>query len=127
MRAYERVIEDGGVVILAEPGAAHEHAPVAIDAMEKYGILEKGMELADVRTYCDGTTLRPEQLFMLRLAQDEIGAPVNPEFVTRHSVVEGNLFRLTKGGRTTTGSAPPPVRPGFLARIQHRLRAARHP
>ena len=127
VRAYERVIEDGGVVILAEPGAAHEHAPVAIDAMEKYGILEKGMELADVRTYCDGTTLRPEQLFMLRLAQDEIGAPVNPEFVAKHSVVEGNLFRLTKGGRTAIGSAPPPVRPGFLARIQHRLRAARHP
>ncbi len=126
VRAYERILEDGGVVILAEPGAAHEHAPVAIDAMERYGILEKGMELADVRAYCDGTSMRPEQIFMLRLAHDEIGAPVNPEFVARHSVVEGNLFRLTKGGRPPAGvGTPPPVRPGLLTRIQRRLRAAR--
>ena len=126
VRAYERILEDGGVVVLAEPGAAHEHAPVAIDAMEKYGILEKGMELADVRVYCDGTTLRPEQIFMLRLAQDEIGAPANPEFVANHSVVEGNIFRLTKDGRPPVASTPPPARRGFLSRVQHRLQAARH-
>ena len=48
LRAYERVLQDGGVAILAEPGAAHEQAQVAIDAMQKYGILEKGMELVDV-------------------------------------------------------------------------------
>jgi SAM-dependent methyltransferase len=125
VRAYERVIEDHGVVILAEPGAAHEHAPVAIDAM-RYGILEKGMELADVQAYCDGTTLRPEQLFMLRLAQDEIGAPVNrsswPVTPSSKAISSGSQ----KGGRPRAASPPPPARPGFLSRVQHRLRAAPH-
>ena len=38
--------ERAGALILAEPGGAHEHAEVSVDAMEKYGILERGMELA---------------------------------------------------------------------------------
>ena len=55
MASYDRVLEDGGTVVLAEPGGAHEGAKVSVDAMEKYGILERGMELADVGGYADGT------------------------------------------------------------------------
>ena len=42
MGSYDRVLRDGGTVILAEPGGAHEGAKVSVDAMAKYGILEKG-------------------------------------------------------------------------------------
>jgi uncharacterized protein YbaR (Trm112 family)/SAM-dependent methyltransferase len=121
MRAYERVLEDRGVVILAEPGAAHEHAPVAIDAMQKYGILEKGMELADVRGYVDGTTLNAEQVFLLRMAHGEVGALVDTGFVTNHSVVEGNLFRLVKGGAPTAAASPPELRQHLVNRVRARI------
>ena len=56
--SYDRVLKDGGTVILAEPGAAHEDAKVSVDAMEKYGILERGMELDDVRGYAAGHGVR---------------------------------------------------------------------
>ena len=127
MRAYERVLLDGGVVILAEPGAAHEQAQVAIDAMQKYGILEKGMELSDVLAYAHGTTLAVEQLYLMRMAHGEVGANANAAFLKTHSVLEGNLFRLTKGVKPQapvdrSGPAPRPPKASVLRRLWHRLR-----
>jgi SAM-dependent methyltransferase len=127
MRAYERVLQDGGVVILAEPGAAHEQAQVAIDAMQKYGILEKGMELDDVLAYARGTALGVEQLYLMRMAHGEIGANANAAFLKTHSVLEGNLFRLTKGAspRAPVEHAGPGSQladASFLHRVWHRLR-----
>ncbi len=118
MRAYERVLEDGGVVILAEPGAAHEHAPVAIDAMQKYGILEKGMELADVRAYVRRHDARGRAaLPAADWRRTRSARTRTPGSSTKHSVVEGNLFRLTKGGRRPS-AAPAARSPGLsLARI----------
>jgi SAM-dependent methyltransferase len=107
MRGYERVLKEKGTAILAEPGAAHEHSAVAIDAMTKYGILEKGMELDDVRRYCEGTSLHPEQIFLVRLGGDELGTVADRGFVNQHSVVEGNLFRLMKDANPIP-SAPLP-------------------
>jgi uncharacterized protein YbaR (Trm112 family)/SAM-dependent methyltransferase len=124
MQAYERILADQGIVILAEPGAAHEHAPVAIDAMEKYGILEKGMELADVRGYCEGTSLHAEQVFVVRLADAEIGAAFDQGFVGSHSTVEGNLFRIVKGGRPAPAAERQEPQRGLLARVKRRVRAA---
>ena len=81
MASYDRVMRDGGTVILAEPGGAHEDAKVSVDAMEKYGILEKGMELDDVAGYAEGTTFgAPEQIFLLRVAQAELGATLDDAF-----------------------------------------------
>lgn len=105
MRGYERVLEDGGVAVLAEPNGAHERAQVAVDVMQKYGILEKGMELADVLEYARGTTLAVEQLYLARLPHVELGAQADAAFVQAHSVLENNLFRLTKGAAPS-----PPVR-----------------
>jgi SAM-dependent methyltransferase/uncharacterized protein YbaR (Trm112 family) len=127
MRAYERVLRDGGVAILAEPGAAHEQAQVAIDAMQKYGILEKGMELGDVLAYAHGTTLAVEQLYLMRMAHGEVGANANEAFVKTHSVLEGNLFRLTKGTKPVPPVEPavPGLRPpgaSILRRVWQRLR-----
>jgi uncharacterized protein YbaR (Trm112 family)/SAM-dependent methyltransferase len=99
MTQYERVLRDGGVVVLAEPGEAHETAPVAAAAMEKYGILEKGMELADLIAYTEGTSFVVEQLFLTWLSTGDLEARAMPPYSPAHSVIEGNLFRAVKGGR----------------------------
>jgi SAM-dependent methyltransferase/uncharacterized protein YbaR (Trm112 family) len=97
MAGYARVLRHGGRVVLAEPGAAHEHAKVAVDVMNKYGILEKGMELADVERYVEGTAMsRPEQIFVVRTSESELGAKLDSVFVRTHSAVEGNIFRMRK-------------------------------
>jgi uncharacterized protein YbaR (Trm112 family)/SAM-dependent methyltransferase len=112
MASYDRVLRDGGTVILAEPGGDHEGAKVSVDAMEKYGILERGMELADVAGYAEGTAFgAPEQMFVLRVAQDELGAGLDDAFLKQHSALEGNLFKLVKG-------APPrPPASGSVSRL----------
>jgi len=120
VRSYERILQDGGLAILAEPGAAHEHAAIAIDVMEKYGILERGMELADVRSYCQGTSLYAEQIFCLKLAEGELGAAADRTFVGSHSVVEGNIFRLVKGGGPAVSDVQPEKR-SLLSRIRRRV------
>jgi uncharacterized protein YbaR (Trm112 family)/SAM-dependent methyltransferase len=118
MASYDRVLKHGGVVILAEPGGEHEGAAVSVDAMEKYGILERGMELSDVAGYAAGTALAdPEELFVLRVARDEVGAEVDSRFLRRHSAVEGNLFRLTKGPKGSRRYAErPPLTVGRIVR-----------
>ena len=100
MASYDRVLTDGGTVVLAEPGGAHESAQVSVDAMEKYGILERGMELEDVAGYAAGTAFGDlEQLYVLRVTEAELGSEIDPRFCKSHSAFEGNLFRLTKGSK----------------------------
>jgi SAM-dependent methyltransferase/uncharacterized protein YbaR (Trm112 family) len=98
MGSYDRVMRRGGTVILAEPGGAHEDAKVSVDAMAKYGILEKGMELVDVEGYAEQTTFgAPEQLYLLRVAETDVGATLDESFFRRHSAYHSNFFRLVKG------------------------------
>src|SRR5258708_9674409 len=61
MAGYGRILKDGAAVVLAEPGAAHERAPVSVDTMAKYGILEKGMEREDVEGYIAGAPFAPPE------------------------------------------------------------------
>jgi SAM-dependent methyltransferase/uncharacterized protein YbaR (Trm112 family) len=97
MAGFGRALKPAGRLVLAEPGAAHEHAQISVDVMNKYGILEKGMELEDVRQYVAGTALgAPEQVFLLRADHREIGKTLDRVFVHTHSVVEGNLFRIAR-------------------------------
>jgi len=97
MMGFGRVLKRGGRLVLAEPGASHEHAQVSVDVMNKYGILEKGMELSDVASYVDGTQLgSPEQVFLLRASHRELGRKLDRAFVQTHSAVEGNLFRVSR-------------------------------
>jgi len=128
MTAYHRLLQEGRTVILAEPNAAHEVAQVAVDAMKKYGILEKGMELDDVAGYADGTTFRPEQVFLVCAVEAELGARLDRTFVKDHSAVEGNIFRLVKGGRPAVDVAPLlPRRRGparLMSGMKRRLKAA---
>src|SRR5438067_1227600 len=57
LAAFSRVLKAERSVVLVEPGGNHEHAEVSVDVMAKYGILEKGMELADVQDYAAGSGL----------------------------------------------------------------------
>ena len=126
MGSYGRVLKPGGRVVLAEPGAAHEHAQVAVDVMSKYGILEKGMELADVRRYVEGTPLRPEQIFLMRAAEQELGRVLDPAFVRTHSAVEGNLFsiRRTEGVLASVVAAAREPRRIVWPKVKRRVKAA---
>lgn len=97
MAGFGRALKPAGRMVLAEPGAAHENAQVSVDVMKKYGILEKGMELDDVQDYVAGTEMgRPEQIFLLRASEQELGRTMDRVFVHTHSAVEGNLFRISR-------------------------------
>jgi len=90
MREFSRVLIDGRPVVLVEPGGAHEHAAVSVEAMTKFGTLEKGMELADIRAYAAGSGLTEiHQHYILRHVDAEGGAPVrllaNEVFTLRKS------------------------------------------
>lgn len=102
MAGYDRVLNATGRVVLAEPGGAHEHAEVSVDVMQKYGILERGMELEDVGGYAAGTALTAiEQIFLPRATQHDLGHALDRAYLKDRSVFEGNLFRLRKGGVAT--------------------------
>jgi SAM-dependent methyltransferase len=95
MAGFSRVLQPAGRMVLAEPGAAHEDAQISVDVMSKYGILEKGMELDDVLNYVAGTDMgKPEQIFLVRASDGEVGSTIDRAFLRTHSVVEGNLFRI---------------------------------
>ena len=97
MAGYDRVLREGGRVVLAEPGAAHEHAEVSVNVMAKYGILEKGMELDDVQAYAAGTRLTTiEQIFLARLTAADARMRISRVLRERSTTTEGHLFRLAR-------------------------------
>jgi len=126
LAGYHRVMGRSGRVILAEPGAAHEKAEVAVDAMQKYGILEKGMDLSDVIGYAAGTGFNPpEQVFVFSTSSGDRAARIDDEFARRHSTLHSNVFRLTKGPRVAQAFAHPPLsRHSPIGRALRRARSA---
>ncbi len=98
MAGYDRVLKSGGRIVLAEPGAAHEHAEVSVDVMQKYGILERGMELEDVYGYAAGTRLtRIQQVYLAKITAIDADATVSQEFLRARSSGDGRLFHLSRG------------------------------
>ena len=98
MAGFSRILKPAGRIVLAEPGAAHEHAQVSVDVMNKYGILEKGMELEDVQDYVGG---HRDGEAGADISVASVGARarrvrIDRWFVQTHSVVEGNLFRIIR-------------------------------
>ena len=66
MDEFARVMRDGGRITLVEPGEAHEADPIAIEVMAKYGTLERGMNLDDVRSYVKGLPFHePQEHFLM--------------------------------------------------------------
>jgi SAM-dependent methyltransferase/uncharacterized protein YbaR (Trm112 family) len=99
MAGYDRVLRTGGRVVFAEPDGAHETSTVAVDAMEKYGILERGMELDDVIGYAAGTGLtRVEQVYVSRLTGADAGRELSPAYLKKRRLFDANLFLITRGG-----------------------------
>ncbi len=97
MRHFFRALKNVGKIVLAEPGGAHELAAGPKEVMDKFKILEKGMELEDVKDYCEGLDfLPPEQHFVIRIHNNEIRKKLKLEFVKDHSYVDCNLFLIQK-------------------------------
>jgi SAM-dependent methyltransferase/uncharacterized protein YbaR (Trm112 family) len=96
---YDRVLRAGGRVVFAEPDREHETSRVAVDAMEKYGILERGMELDDVRGYAEGTGLtRVEQVFVSRMSATDAGREVSPAYLKKRRLFDANIFLISRDG-----------------------------
>ncbi len=97
MRQFFRTLKSNGNIVLAEPGGAHELADGPKEVMHKFGILEKGMELEDVKDYCEGLDfMPPEQHFVIKFRNDEIKQKLKPGFIHAHSYVDCNLFLIKK-------------------------------
>jgi uncharacterized protein YbaR (Trm112 family)/SAM-dependent methyltransferase len=97
MGRFFRALKDNGNIVLAEPAGDHEFAEVSKEVMDKYGILEKGMDLEDVIDYCDGLrVLPPEQHYILKIQRDEQDSALSPEFIHSHSYVDCNVYLVKK-------------------------------
>jgi len=97
MAHFFRALKEDGLVVLAEPGKEHEQAQASIEVMEKYGILEKGIETEDIKAYCEELDFNPpEQYFMLKIHQGEQGKVLTSKFIKSHSFVECNIFTIRK-------------------------------
>jgi uncharacterized protein YbaR (Trm112 family)/SAM-dependent methyltransferase len=117
LAGFAMVLQDGRPAVLAEPGADHESAPGSVEVMDRYGILERGMELADVRRYAAGLPFAEvEQHFMLRVPSRRLGARLKGELVRDNSMLVNNVFSLRKDG-----GPPPPAPPGPWARAKSRI------
>jgi len=107
MRHFFRALKDIGKIVLAEPGGSHEDLDGPKEVMDKYGILEKGMELEDVKEYCQGLDfIPPEQHFVLKIREDDIRKKLKLGFVRNHSYVDCNLFLIQKDLKRTWLSHP---------------------
>jgi len=97
MSGYARALCDGGVALLAEPGGAHENAEVSKDTMQKFGILEKGMELEDIEEYIVGEPFAPpERHFVLHASLGDLENGVTQVNAWRYSLFHGHIFRIRK-------------------------------
>jgi hypothetical protein len=97
MASYARALRDGGVAVLAEPGGAHEEAEVSKDTMQKFGILEKGMELEDVEDYIAGAPFAPpERRYVLHVSGTDLENGLSEAASWRYSDFHGNIFRIRK-------------------------------
>jgi SAM-dependent methyltransferase/uncharacterized protein YbaR (Trm112 family) len=99
MAGYDRALRPGGRVVFAEPDGHHETSAEAVDAMSKYGILERGMELDDVLGYTQGTRLtRVEQVYVSRLTGEHAGREVSADYLKKHRLFDANIFLISRGG-----------------------------
>lgn len=108
MLEFHRALRPGGRVVLAEPNAEHEHAQGPKDVMEKYGILEKGMDWKDVLQYVDGLPYEPpEQHFHLRVERTPLdrrllAERLNAKAFERYACMPWNVFTIRKPPATAT-------------------------
>jgi uncharacterized protein YbaR (Trm112 family)/SAM-dependent methyltransferase len=97
MSGYARVLREGGVAVLAEPGGAHEEADVSKDTMKRFGILEKGMEREDLEDYIAGEPFAPpERRYVLHVSSGDLQNGITEAAAWRYSDFHGHIFRIRK-------------------------------
>jgi uncharacterized protein YbaR (Trm112 family)/SAM-dependent methyltransferase len=98
MSNFYRTLKKSGNIVLAEPGGTHEYAKIARDVQDKYGILEKGMELDDVKEYCQGlNVIPPRQHYILDIQDNEQNKKLSVPFILSHLYIDCNVFVIKKG------------------------------
>jgi SAM-dependent methyltransferase/uncharacterized protein YbaR (Trm112 family) len=98
MRRYERALKEQGRIVLLEPGGQHETAEVSVQVMDDYGIMEVGMELADVQSYIEGIeTFGPaRQIFLAPYLSDDTRASIPTSELRERSIIGWGLFVIEK-------------------------------
>ncbi|MCP4148555.1 MAG: methyltransferase domain-containing protein [bacterium] len=97
MQHFFRTMGDYGNIVLAEPGGTHELAKVSRDVMDKYGILEKGMDLEDVVDYCEELDFDPpEQHYVMKVQRGKEPKSLTQEFIFNNTYVDCNIFVVKK-------------------------------
>jgi uncharacterized protein YbaR (Trm112 family)/SAM-dependent methyltransferase len=124
MSHFYRVLQETGNIVLAEPDGTHEYAEISRSVMDKYGILEKGMELEDVNRYCEGLKmLPPEQHFILNIQRKEQNKSLSPDFILSHSYTDCNVFVIKKRpGATSQTLRSSTLKRKLKQRIKRRLK-----
>ncbi|MCP4215330.1 MAG: methyltransferase domain-containing protein [bacterium] len=94
---FFQALKDNGRIVLAEPGGTHELAKGAREVMDKYGILEKGIELDELVQYCECLkVLPPEQHYFLKVNRTEENKTLSREFIDSHTNIDCNVFVVNK-------------------------------
>jgi SAM-dependent methyltransferase/uncharacterized protein YbaR (Trm112 family) len=98
MRRYERALKEPGRIVLLEPGGQHETDEVSVNVMDTYGIMEVGMELADVQGYIDGIeTFGPaRQIFLKPHFSDDPRTSVPMDELRDRSYIGWGMFLIEK-------------------------------
>jgi SAM-dependent methyltransferase/uncharacterized protein YbaR (Trm112 family) len=97
MREFYRTLRSGGEVVLSEPGSAHQEVADVKAVMERYGTLEKGMDLSDVMEYVRGTGFaEPQQQLVLKLEQRLAQTLLPGDVIAQNSYAPANLFSIRK-------------------------------
>ncbi len=97
MGHFYRTLKECGNIVLAEPDGTHEYREISREAMDKYEILEKGMELEDVNEYCEGLdVIPPEQHFILDIQKKEQNQRISMDFIFSHYYIDCNVFVIKK-------------------------------
>jgi uncharacterized protein YbaR (Trm112 family)/SAM-dependent methyltransferase len=97
MAHFWRVLKEGGNVTLAEPGPEHEWAAGSQQVMEKYGILERGMSLEDLKGYISGLGFaQPEEHFVCDITSSDKEVSLTEEFLRSRAYADCRLYRIKK-------------------------------
>ena len=116
MRQYARTLKADGRVVLVEPGEHHEAAEVSVNVMNTYGIMEVGMERADLEGYIEGidTFSGVRQIFLTPHYDDDPRHTVPVSELRDRSYIGWGMFVIEKNATVTRRLHPEPSSPAAV-------------
>lgn len=97
MQQFWQCLRPGGRVVLIEPSKAHAESQGAIDAMQKYGTLEDGMDYADVVDYVQNLGFQqPVEYFLKEVPNNTQKVVYLKEELFDSSFIGWRVFQITK-------------------------------